>query len=94
VITVAEVYVAGLTKDNARTLIDRAHALGLPASVVRTVDGGFIVPTVVAEESDATTTTTTPTPTPVKAKRTYTRKAKPQPQSAEDTTADAVASEE
>jgi hypothetical protein len=92
VITVAEVYVAGLTKDNARTLIDRAHALGLPASVVRTVDGGFIVPTVVAEESDATTTT--PTPTPVKAKRTYTRKAKPQPQSAEDTTADAVASEE
>jgi hypothetical protein len=91
VITVAEVYVAGLTKDNARTLIDRAHALGLPASVVRTVDGGFIVPTVVAEESDATTTTT---PTPVKAKRTYTRKAKPQPQSAEDTTADAVASEE
>jgi hypothetical protein len=90
VITVAEVYVAGLTQENARTLIDRAHELGLPASVVRTVDGGFIVPTVVAEESDATP----PTPTPAKAKRTPARKAKPQPQSAEDTTADAVASEE
>jgi hypothetical protein len=90
VITVAEVYVAGLTQDNARTLIDRAHALGLPASVVRTVDGGFIVPTVVAEESG----TTTPTPTPAKAKRTYTRKKPQQSQSAEDTTADAVASEE
>lgn len=85
-ITVAEVYVAGLTRDNARTLIDRAHDLGLPASVVRTVDGGFIVPALVAENPAPR-----PVAPPVKAKRSYTSKAS---KSAKYTTADAVASEE
>src|SRR5688500_5653900 len=45
-----EAYVAGLTKDNARMLLDRAKDLGLPASVVKTVDGGFIVPAVLVED--------------------------------------------
>lgn len=45
-----EAYVAGLTKDNARMLLDRAKELGLPASVVKTVDGGFIVPAVLVED--------------------------------------------
>lgn len=44
-----EAYVAGLTKDNARMLLDRAKELGLPVSVVKTVDGGFIVPAVLVE---------------------------------------------
>lgn len=45
-----EAYVAGLTKDNARMLLDRAKELGLPASVVKTVDGGFIVPAVLVDD--------------------------------------------
>lgn len=85
---ITEAYVAGLTKENARRLLDRARELHLPTSVVRTVDGGFIVPAVVAEDPAP------PEPAPApKAKRTYTRKAKPKTQSA-DSTADAVASEE
>jgi hypothetical protein len=92
VINVAEVFVAGLTQANARRLIDRAHEVGLPASVVRTVDGGFIVPTVVAEESAPTPTTPTPEPEPAPAKRSTRRATKSQ--SADETTADAVASEE
>lgn len=96
-IAVAEVYVAGLTQANARALIDRAHQVGLPASVVRTVDGGFIVPAVVAEESAPTPTTPTPEPEPTEPAREpavrSTRRAK-KSQSADHSTADAVASEE
>lgn len=50
---ITEAFVAGLTQENARRLIDRAKSLGLPASVVRTTDGGFIVPAVVAEDGPA-----------------------------------------
>lgn len=82
---ITEAFVAGLTKENARRLLDRARELNLPISVVRTVDGGFIVPAVVAEDP-------APPPEPApKAKRTYTRKTKTK---SADSTADAVASEE
>lgn len=47
---ITEAYVAGLTQENARKLLDRAAELGLPASVVKTVDGGFIVPGVLVED--------------------------------------------
>jgi len=86
---ITEAYVAGLTQENASKLLDRAHELGLPASVVRTVDGGFIVPAVLVEEKreeSATPPTTT--------RRTTTRKAAAKSKSADDSTADAVASEE
>lgn len=82
---ITEAYVAGLNQENARKLLDRAHELGLPASVVRTVDGGFIVPAVLVEDAE---------PDQGKAKRTTTRKAATKTQSADDSTADAVASEE
>lgn len=92
-----EAYVAGLTQENASKLLDRAHELGLPASVVRTVDGGFIVPGVLVEDPEPTPEPT-PEPEPEapapKARRTTTRKAATKTQSADDSTADAVASEE
>lgn len=108
-----EAYVAGLTQENARMLLDRATALGLPASVVKTVDGGFIVPGVLVEDSPAPSLTGTgaresepepapepepdpePEPEAVKAasKRRTTRKAT-KPVADDDSTADAVASEE
>jgi hypothetical protein len=83
---ITEAYVAGLHQENARKLLDRAHELGLPASVVRTVDGGFIVPAVLVEDPP-------PTPEPAPKRRTP-RKAATKTQSADDSTADAVASEE
>jgi hypothetical protein len=78
-----EAFVAGLTKANARRLLDRAKELGLPSSVVRTVDSGFIVPAVLLEEESPRVTVTHPDPVPepvvepepeVKPKRTYQRK--------------------
>lgn len=93
-ITITEAYVAGLTQENAKTLIDRAHDLGLPASVVRTVDGGFIVPAVVAQEPAPAPVPAPVMPTLKPVKRSYTRKTTSKYQSAKNTTADAVASEE
>lgn len=51
---ITEAFVAGLTQENAQRLIERAKELGLPVSVIKTTDGGFIVPAVVAEDSPAT----------------------------------------
>lgn len=39
-----ETYVQGKTQDTARALLDAADHLGLGAHVIRTVNGGFIVP--------------------------------------------------
>jgi hypothetical protein len=84
-VMLTEAFVAGLTKANARRLLDRAKELGLPSSVVRTVDSGFIVPAVLLEEESPRVTVTHPDPVPepvvepesepeVKPKRTYQRK--------------------
>lgn len=106
-----EAYVAGLTQENASKLLDRAHELGLPASVVRTVDGGFIVPAVLVEDAPApapepvqeetdgelvprATTPAIDAPSAAPKRATTTRKAATKNQSADDSTADAVASEE
>lgn len=43
-----EVYVPGATPKVARALLANARRAGLPHSVVRTTEGGFVVPTVVA----------------------------------------------
>lgn len=42
-----QVYVPGSTPKVARALLANARRAGLPDSVVRTTEGGFVVPTVV-----------------------------------------------
>jgi hypothetical protein len=59
---ITEAYVAGLNQETARKLLDRANELGLPASVVRTVDGGFIVPAVLVDDPGDDAETNTPEP--------------------------------
>lgn len=39
-----EVWVAGLSRQTAKDLLARAKEAGLPATVVRVEDGGFVVP--------------------------------------------------
>lgn len=93
---ITEAYVAGLNQENARRLLDRAHEMGLPASVVRTVDGGFIVPAVLVENNESADDTSeeeSDTTSEPKARKSTTRRAAAK-KSADDSTADAVASEE
>jgi hypothetical protein len=52
-----EAFVAGLTAENAKTLLEAAEKAGLDPGVVRAdADGGFVVPAQLVKKKTTTTT--------------------------------------